>query len=303
MGRSAREAREAIGALVAACYKRGDGVRDVLVGLIGRGIQLSRTPGMHMREAARHGLRCSYVLIDFDQLDFDDADLPVVLDAVRVLGFSGVNVTHPLKQAVIAQLDDLAEEAAAIGAVNTVVFGERAIGYNTDCWGFAESFRTGLEGVPTRRVTQFGAGGAGAAVGYALLQLGVAELVLVDSDGARATTLATRLSDHGSARVEASSDVDASVRSADGIVNTTPIGMAKYPGTPFPGSLLASRQWVADIIYFPVETQLLREAGEIGCRVLPGTGMAIGQAVRAFELFTGRSTDMSAMARHFEAAA
>jgi shikimate dehydrogenase len=79
--------------------------------------------------------------------------------------------------------------------------------------------------------------------------------------------------------------------------------MARHPGTPFPAEWLRREQWVADIIYFPRETELLRRARALACRTLPGIGMAIGQAVRSFEHFTGRSADMTAMASHFEAAA
>jgi shikimate dehydrogenase len=279
------------------------------VGLIGRGIQQSRTPAMHEREAARFGLDYRYVLVDFDQLGLGDAALPGVLSAGGALGFQGFNVTHPFKQQVIPLLDALSPEAAAIGAVNTVVYGSgHTTGHNTDCWGFAESFRLGLAGVPLRSVVQFGAGGAGAAVAHALLQLGAESLTLIDTDPARAEALAAHMrkawnSDRVQAAAEVADAPEALLAWADGIVNTTPVGMAKYPGMPFPAEHLRRQHWVAEIIYFPEETELLRVARGLGCRTLAGTGMAIGQAVRAFELFTGRKSDMAAMAGHFTAAA
>jgi shikimate dehydrogenase len=276
---------------------------DIRVGLIGRGIQLSRSPAMHEREAGRLGLSCAYLLIDFDVLGLGDEDLGAALDAATMLGFHGVNVTHPFKQQVMPLLDALAPDAAALGAVNTVVFGARRMGHNTDCWGFAESFRTSMPGAPLGRVAMFGAGGAGSAVAYALMGLGAGRIDVVDSDAARAAGLVARLSAPAGAARLAVADAAAAVREADGIVNTTPVGMAKYPGTPFPADLLSARQWVADVIYFPPETELLRRAAALGCRTLPGIGMAIGQAARAFELFTGRAADMAAMAHHFEAAA
>lgn len=301
----AQRVQDALRGLLAATVDSADASArpDVLVGLVGRGIQSSRTPAMHMREAARQGLDCAYILIDFDALGLDDADLGAVVDAVRVLGFSGINVTHPFKQKMIPLLDGLAEEASAIGAVNTVVFDGRATGHNTDCWGFAESFRTGMAGASARRVTQFGAGGAGAAVAYALLQLGVEEIVLIDSVPAHARSLAKRLTGIRTGIVRFSDDVAGSLGACNGIVNTTPVGMAKYPGMPFQAEFLRPHHWVADIIYFPIETELLRRAQALGCRALPGIGMAIGQAVRAFELFTGRQADSVAMAKYFEAAA
>lgn len=278
--------------------------RSVLVGLIGRGIQLSRTPRMHEHEAARLGLRCAYVLVDFDALGLADDTLDAALDAGKTLGFHGFNVTHPFKQAILPLLDQLAPEAAAIGAVNTVVYaGDRTTGHNTDSWGFAESFRQGLGDVARDKVVQFGAGGAGAAVAYALMQLGTQELALVDTDQGRAEALATRLRVDWGDRVHAIEDVPAALAGADGVVNATPVGMAKYPGTPFPIQHLQPQHWVAEVIYFPIETELLRAARALGCRTLAGTGMAIGQAVRAFELFTGRASTMASMAVHFEAAA
>lgn len=277
---------------------------DVVVGLVGRSIQSSRTPAMHEREAARLGLSSTYVLADFDRLHLTDDDLPACIAAARELGFNGLNVTHPFKQQVLSCLDELASEAAAIGAVNTVVFsGGKATGHNTDCWGFAESFRRKMVGVPLDRVTQFGAGGAGAAVAYALLELGVKSLSIIDTDPSRSRLLAEKMCMATGKAVRAETDAAAALRTADGLVNATPVGMAKYPGLPFPAEYLRPGHWVAEIIYFPPETELLRHARQLGCKVLPGIGMAIGQAVRAFELFTGRAADMRAMARHFEAAA
>jgi shikimate dehydrogenase len=275
---------------------------DVMVGLVGRGIQLSRTPAMHEREAARMGLVCSYVLIDFDALGLSDADLPAAIDAAASLGFHGVNVTYPFKQGVMPLLDDIAVDAAAIGAVNTVVFGATRAGHNTDCWGYAESFRTSMAGAPLRHVVLVGAGGAGSAVAYALIELGARRISVVDADPARAAALAGRLSG-ADISVIAPADIAAALAEADGVVNTTPVGMAKHPGAPFDTRLLDRSHWVSDVIYFPQETELLRQARAIGCRTLPGIGMAIGQAARAFELFTGRAADMTAMAGHFEAAA
>ncbi|WP_119420633.1 shikimate dehydrogenase [Rhodospirillaceae bacterium SYSU D60015] len=279
------------------------GGRSVLVGLIGRGIQLSRTPAMHEREAARLGLGCAYVLVDFDVLGLPDAALPGILAAGRALGFQGFNVTHPFKQAILACLDELAPEAAAIGAVNTVVYAEgRTTGHNTDSWGFAEGFKAGLGDVPRGMVVQFGAGGAGAAVAHALMQLGTGALGLFDSAPDRAHALADRMRRNWGDRVRVVEDAAGALAAADGVVNTTPVGMAKYPGTPFPDGHLRRELWVAEIIYFPAETALLRAAHALGCRTLAGTGMAIGQAVRAFELFTGRKSTMASMAGHFEAA-
>lgn len=274
----------------------------ITIGLVGRGIASSLSPLMHEREGARQGLDYRYHLIDFDRLELDDSRLPDMLAEARDLGFAGLNVTYPFKQAVLPLLDGLAPDAAAIGAVNTVVLGERTIGHNTDCWGFAESFRQGLPGVARNRVLQLGSGGAGAAVAQALLQCGVERLAIYDTEPGKAQALAARLHHLLGADAEAIDDPAAAARLADGIVNTTPVGMAKHPGLPISADLLERRHWIADVVYFPLETPLIRLARERGCQVLPGGGMAVYQAVRAFELFTGIKPDAGAMAETFRLA-
>lgn len=275
--------------------------RRILAGLIGRGIQASRTPRMHEAEGERLGLRYLYQLIDLDRLQLHDAALPELLLAAQRLGFSGLNITHPFKRSVIDWLDELSPEAAAIGAVNTVVLSRgRRIGHNTDGWGFAESFRRGMSGVPLERVVQFGAGGAGMAVARALLELGTRHLDIVDTEAARAEALAASLTQaFGAGRAAATGDAEAAVAGGQGLVNTTPLGMAKYPGMPVARPWLRPDLWVADIVYFPAATELLQAARERGARTLAGTGMAIFQAVRAFELITGVTPDADEMAGHF----
>ena len=276
---------------------------SITIGLLGRGIGKSLSPLMHEREGQRQGLRYHYHLIDFDRLGLEDASLPEVLAEARLLGFAGLNVTYPFKQAVLPLLDGLAPDAAAIGAVNTVVFGEdRTIGHNTDCWGFAQSFREGLGGVALERVLQLGSGGAGAAVSQALLQEGVRRLDIFDTDRERALALADRLRRLFDADIVVVDAPPVPAGLADGIVNATPVGMAKYPGLPLDGTLITSRHWVADVVYFPLETALVSHARALGCRVLPGGGMAVFQAVRAFELFTGSKPDVAAMTETFRAA-
>ena len=274
----------------------------ITVGLLGRGIAASLSPLMHEREGRRLGLDYRYHLIDFDLLGLDDAQLPDILAEARALGFSGLNVTYPFKQAVLPLLDGLAPDAAAIGAVNTVVLGSRTIGHNTDCWGFAESFRQGLPGAALGNVLQLGSGGAGAAVARALLQAGTRRLAIYDTDPARAQLLAARLRDQLGADAEAVDDVAAAARLADGIVNTTPVGMTKMPGLPLAAALVEARHWIADVVYFPLETELVQLARARGCHVLPGGGMAVFQAVRAFELLSGIKPAAAAMTATFRAA-
>jgi shikimate dehydrogenase len=273
-----------------------------LVGLIGAGIQASLTPPMHEREGARHGFRYVYRKLDLDVLGVGADALPTLLDEAEREGFNGLNITYPCKQAVLACLHELSDDARAIGAVNTVVFkGGRRVGHNTDCSGFAESFRAGLAGAPRGQVVLLGAGGAGAAVAHALLGEGVGTLVLVDPDHAKARPLAEALCVRfGAGRCRVSSDLAADLATADGLVHATPTGMAKHPGLPLPATLLRPTLWVADIVYFPIETELLRAANALGCRTLSGGGMAVYQAVGAFRLFTGVEPDARAMRADFD---
>ncbi|MEV4058699.1 shikimate dehydrogenase [Nonomuraea dietziae] len=273
-----------------------------LTGLIGSGIGPSLSPPLHEREAAHHGLSYVYRLLDTDVLGQDVGEL---VRTARRFGYDGLNITHPCKQAVIPHLDELSEDARMLGAVNTVVFdGERAIGHNTDWTGFAESFARGLPDAPTRQVVQLGAGGAGAAVAHALLTMGADTLTVVDADPARATALAAELETRfgtGRARPAVQADLPELLAGADGLAHATPTGMARHPGLPLPASLLRPGLWVADIVYRPLETELLRQARALGCRTLDGGGMVVFQAAHAFRLFTGRVPDTERMLTHLTA--
>ncbi|KAA2214520.1 shikimate dehydrogenase [Teichococcus oryzae] len=272
-----------------------------LVGLIGSGIQASRSPALHEREGTAQGMRYIYRLLDLDALKLGVEALPSLLEAAQRCGFNGLNITHPCKQAVLPLLDEVSEDARALGAVNTVVFRDgRRIGHNTDHSGFAEGFRRGLPGAGMEQVVQLGAGGAGAAVAHAALAMGARRLVLLDMDPARAAVLAEQLSGRfGAGRAVAETDIAGAMRDADGLIHATPTGMAKYPGLPLPSGLLRPHHWVAEVVYVPLETELLRTARRIGCRTVDGGGMAVFQAVGAFRLFTGREPNAERMLRHF----
>lgn len=276
---------------------------SVLLGLIGEGISASLTPRLHEREAAANGLLCVYKIIDIGKLGLAPEALPDLLLAAERMGFAGLNITHPCKQRVIPLLDELSDDARALGAVNTVLLRDgRRIGHNTDWFGFAENLRRFLPDAPLGHVVQFGAGGAGAAVAHAALRAGVRRLTLVDVDLERSSLLARSLSARfGPAEVVAVADATEAVRGADGVINATPIGMHGHPGMPLAEALLRPDLWVADIVYFPLETELLRAARRAGCRTLSGAGMTVFQAVEAFRLFTGIVPDASRMLEHFAA--
>jgi shikimate dehydrogenase len=272
-----------------------------LIGLIGTGIQGSLTPAMHMQEAEALGFRHIYRLIDLTVLGLGADALPDLLTAAERMGFNGLNITHPCKQLVLPLLHELSDNARAIEAVNTVVFKDgKRIGHNTDASGFAAAFRRGMADVRLDRVVQFGAGGAGCAVANAVLGLGVGKLALVDTDAARARDLVVRLCVRfGAGRAVVAHDMADTVAAADGLINATPLGMAKYPGQAVPAEMLRSSHWVADIVYFPLETALLASARAKGCKLLNGGGMAVFQAVEAFRLFIGATPDPERMLAHF----
>lgn len=273
----------------------------LLLGLIGAGIQRSLSPALHEEEARQHGLRLHYQLIDLDRCGATPEQLPTLLAAARMMGFAGLNITYPCKQAVIPLLDELSPQAQAMGAVNTVVLrGGRLLGHNTDGSGWTWGFRRALPGVDLGCVVLVGAGGAGSAIADAVLSLGAAQLRLVDTDAARAQALAEALNLRYPFRVSAYGDAAQALQGASGLIHATPTGMAKLPGLPLAAELLQPSLWVSEVVYFPLETELLKAARARGCATMDGGAMAVGQAVGAFELFTGLKADAARMGQHFQ---
>ena len=275
-----------------------------LVGLIGCNILKSLSPALHEDAFAAAGIKGHYHLMDLDVLG-DRTDFARLFEAVRIGGFAGTNVTFPFKETVIQLLDEISPEAQQIGAVNTVVIGRdgRTRGDNTDRIGFRRAFEEtiGKASVAGQRAVLVGAGGAGRAVAFALIDLGVANLSIYDKDQARADNLAGELSGHAPNIVfEAAADLVTAMRGAVGAVNATPIGMHGYPGVPIAEELIATEQWIADVIYTPLETQLILNAKRKGCRTMTGGGMCVHQAAESFHAFTGISPDIERMRTLFD---
>lgn len=272
-----------------------------VLGLVGAGIGGTLTPAMQEAEGRAQGLPVAYRRIDAQELGLAADQLPELLAWAARLGFDGLNVTHPFKQELLPLLDELSPAAQVLGAVNTVVLRDgRRVGHNTDWSGFGRAFRAALPDAARDRAVVVGAGGAGLAVGYALLEQGAEHVAVHDADEVRAKTAADRLGARfGDERVTVVDDLAAAVVDARGLVNATPVGMRGHEGLPVPEDLVDARLWVADVVYFPLETRLVALARERGARVVPGGGMAVGQAVDAFELFTGRAADGERMARSF----
>jgi len=275
--------------------------RFVHVGLIGSGIAKSRTPAMHMQEGRMNGLDYRYDLIDLAVLGVGVEALGRLIDQAERDGFAGLNITHPCKQAAVNFVDELSRDGAVLGSINTITFANgRRTGHNTDWWGFSQGFRRGLPDARVDTVVLIGAGGAGVAVAHALAVMGARRVHVFDRDASRLDALIGQLGPkHPSCSFEAGIDMAAALDGADGLVHATPTGMAAHPGLPLDVTLLRPSQWVAEIVYFPLETELLAEAAKRGCRVVNGGGMAVFQAVGAFELFAGVKPDAERMILHF----
>jgi len=276
--------------------------RRILVGLVGANIMKSLSPALHEDAFAAAGIRGHYHLMDLDRLP--GRRLEQLFGAIKAAGFAGINVTFPCKQAIMPLLDEISAEAGQIGAVNTVTISEsgRAVGYNTDRLGFRGNFEEGLgrAAIEGRTAVLVGAGGAGRAVGFALMDLGAAKVIVHDTDAARAASLVAALTLHyGASRCRLADNLPDALAQAAGVVNATPVGMLGMPGNPVPPAALRPEHWVADVIYTPMETLLIQAARARGARVLTGGGMCVHQAVETFRLFTGLTPDIARLQATF----
>lgn len=272
-----------------------------LTGLIGANIGNSLSPALHDFAYLNCDIAGHYHAMDLDQLDLTADDLPRLLPLIRDIGFSGVNVTHPVKEQVIPHLDHISDTAAELGAVNTVAIRDGELtGHNTDWLGFHYALEACL---PSHRGSEqsclvLGAGGAGRAVCYALAKWGATEIRIYDRDASAADRLIESFAEIPWMPEIQLGSLD-NAHSVDGIINATPIGMFGYPGCPVDIGLLEQQKWVADVVYTPVDTVLIAAARAAGLDVVTGDKMCLGQAIASFEIMTGLSPDRDAMADAF----
>ncbi|MGH6708526.1 MAG: shikimate dehydrogenase [Bradyrhizobium sp.] len=271
--------------------------RRFLTGLIGAPIAQSASPAMHEQAADALGIRCHYHLIEIDGAG--PTELRALFDGIKRIGFAGVNVTFPYKEAVIPLLDELSPAAREIGAVNTVVVRDgRLVGYNTDATGFERAVAGLVKSSGHGPVALIGAGGVGKAIAFALAGHGIAELGIFDTDRAKAGQVAAQL--RGRQQTRITETVEDALRGVVGVVNATPIGMLPDRGTPVPAALLRRDMWVADAVYTPLWTPLLTAARAKGAAIMTGRELAIHQAADAFELFTGLKPSISEIGNAFD---
>lgn len=251
----------------------------------GHPVRHSRSPAMHNAAFAALGLDWVYV-----PFDVEPAQVSAAVASVRALGLVGVNVTVPLKEAVLPLLDTLSDDARRTGSVNTIVNQNGVLhGDSTDGEGFlralAEEYGAGIDG---RRALLLGAGGSARAVAFALAGQGC-DVIIANRTGDKARALASAVNSHYAGRASVAGwGEDTGL--VDLIVNATSLGMAPRADEmpPLPPAVLTARPFVYDLIYSPPETRLLAAARAAGCRAANGLGMLVWQGALSLAQWTGR---------------
>ncbi len=271
------------------------------LGVIGWPIAHTLSPPMQNAAIAALGLDWLYAA-----WPVEPAALPAAIAGARALGFIGLNVTIPHKEAVVPLLDDLSPEAAAIGAVNMVHFtGGRAVGYNTDAEGFTRSLaeEAGLS-LAGRTLLLAGGGGAAGAWAAGPPAAGPDRVIIAAGRSGRARLLADAIAPHYPAtRFEVAGSPDAIARAAAAaavLANATPLGMKPGDPLPLPAELIEPRHVIFDAVYRPRVTPLMAAATGRGARVVGGLGMLVRQGCRALAIWSGRTPDEALMFRTLE---
>lgn len=267
------------------------------VALLGNGIKPSLSPALHMAEARHLGLDYEYRIVDL--IDHPDVDLGAELARLEDAGFDAANVTHPFKQSVLEHVERLSPTVRRVGSANLVLFGDHRTAHNTDCTGFRAALEDFLGDRGTGgTVLQIGAGGAGLATASALIDMGFGRIVVHDVVPAAVEAMIDRFA-RTTRLLSADGALDDLLPRVDGVVHVTPVGMAEHPGVAFDVDRLGPGAWVAEVVYRPLETELVRRARARGLATLDGGGMAVGQAVESLRLITGLEPDVDRMHAHF----
>lgn len=253
--------------------------------VIGHPIKHSLSPRMHNAVFKELGLDYEYLA-----LDVDESQLGQKITELREKA-AGINVTIPHKVNVIKYVDEVSGDAKLVGAINTIKFGNRAVGFNTDGIGCMKALDEKGVNPAGRKVLLVGAGGAARAIGFQLAKKN-SKVSICDMYLEKALNLAHDIQQKTGVKVK-SSDIDEGIlerliNETDIIINATPIGMKPNTGeTPIKTSLLKENQVVMDIIYNPIETKLLKEAKMRGCKTIDGVGMFVHQGAEALKIWLG----------------
>ncbi|MFD0981884.1 shikimate dehydrogenase family protein [Tropicimonas aquimaris] len=258
-------------------------MKRIRLGLIGDNIKASRAPALHRQCGEMTGLDVSYDLFIPKEMGME---FDAVFDHVRRNGLDGINVTLPYKERVVAKVTVEDPDIARIGSVNTVTFRpEGPNGQNTDFTGFISAWRNSFDTAEPGTVAMFGAGGVGKAIAFALKRLGAREIILIETDRQKAETLARNVNAGGAALARVGTLDD--LAGVDGVVNSTPLGMVGYGGTPVPEGTFPAARWAFDAVYTPLDTPFKAQAEAAGAAFLSGYELYYYQGVDAFEIFTG----------------
>jgi shikimate dehydrogenase len=269
--------------------------KTIVCGLIGDPVAHSVSPGM--QNAVFTALGLDFIYIPFK---VDKDHVPDAIKGMKALHLRGLNVTIPHKVSVMHYLDKIDSLAQKIGAVNTIVNDDGILtGYNTDAEGFIRPLLDRKIPLTGKKVLIIGAGGAARAVSFALMEQ-KAQIIIINRSLEKATELAQQLNSYFLTTITAfalnQENLVKILPSVEMLVNTTSIGMENDPEkTPIPGRLLTKNLIVYDIVYNPLQTRLLKEAGIAGAITIPGIEMLAWQGALAFEKWTGQKAPMEIM--------
>jgi shikimate dehydrogenase len=260
------------------------------LGLVGSGIDMSLSPAFHRLAGELLGLDVRYDLIPHNPGSV--AELEALLGRLGADGYRGVNITVPFKSSAWEAAHQRSSEVVTTGVANTLLLGPDGPrhAFNTDFSGFKWAYRRRFGTESPGTVALLGAGGVGAATGAALVDLGATALWIFDLVPERSESLARRLrARNGGVRVEVAPSAEEAVDGVDGVVNGTPVGMHWSPGTPVALDAVGGQRWIFDAVYSPIETPLMTRAEAAGLARITGFDLFLGQAIDAFELFTGNA--------------
>jgi len=262
----------------------------IKLGLVGRSIAQSSSPNLHTHLGELYGYELDYQL--HEPADGSPAALEATLKQLIDAGYRGCNVTYPFKQAALKLADEVKPSAALVGSTNTLLLGNSSIAANTDYTGFIRGYRARLGDSPAGKVLLLGAGGVGRAIAFGLFEVGATELFISDLDQHSAQSLCDAMNAKGfKANAVDKEELHSIAGAVNGLVNCTPVGHYKSPGTPLAKALFSGQQWAFDAVYTPLDTEFLIEAHRQGMKIMSGFDLFIYQGIEAFEIFVDTQVD------------